>query len=108
MCTTPTLTYYATVYTRNGNLQRVSVSLPFITCIADLPRYTAPPPEPQRLAIERAPRWSEKLIRRSLGKDRKHTGKLLNRLGYAATLRRIEREGAIVPPRNRGCAPAPG
>ena len=93
--TPPTLTYYATTFTRNGNPQRVSVSLPHIACIADDPHYTAPPPlpEPERLAIERPPRWSEKLIRRTLGRDRKQTARLLNRVGYERTVRRIERGG---------------
>ena len=42
--------------------------------------------EPERLAIERQPRWSEKLIRRTLGRDRKHTARLLNRIGHEATV----------------------
>ena len=29
-----------------------------------------------------AVRWSEKLIRRALGRDREHTARLLNRIGY--------------------------
>ena len=40
-----------------------------------------PPPEPKPLAVERPPSWSEKLIRRSLGRDREHTARLLNRIG---------------------------
>ena len=93
--TPPTLTFYATAYTRNGNPQRIAITLPHISCIAGLPRYTAPPPLPEteRLAIERPPRWSEKLIRRTLGKDRKQTARLLNRVGYEATMRRIDRGG---------------
>jgi len=92
----PTLTYFSTAYTRNGTERRLAISLPFISSIADDPHYTAPAalPEPERVAIERAPRWSEKLIRRSLGKDRKHTERLVNRIGYEATVRRIERDGA--------------
>jgi hypothetical protein len=91
----PKLTYYSTTYTRNGNAQRVSVSLPYIAAIADDPHYAAPPPLPEQepLAIERPPRWSEKLIRRTLGRDRKRTAKLLAKVGYAAAVRRIEREG---------------
>jgi hypothetical protein len=53
-----------------------------------------PPPELKPLAIERPPRWSEKLIRRSLGRDREHTARLRSQIDYAATVRRIEREGA--------------
>ena len=79
-------------------VQGVSVSLPFIAAVADSHPETidaAPPPlpEPEWLAIERPPRWSEKLIRRTLGKDRKQTARLLNRLGYDATTRRIDRGG---------------
>jgi hypothetical protein len=93
--TTPTLTYTAKVYGPNGNARRVSVSLPFISCIASDARYAAPPPElePELLSIERPPRWSEKLIRRTLGKDRKRNARLVNRLGYAATVRRIDGGG---------------
>jgi hypothetical protein len=32
--------------------------------------------------------------RRTLGKNREHTARLLNWIGYAATMRMIEREGA--------------
>ena len=34
-----------------------------------------------------------KLIRRTMGRDARHTRKFINRLGYQATMRRIEREG---------------
>ena len=94
---TPTLTYFAIVQNQNGTERRISITLPHISCIADLPRYTAPPepePEPPVPKALRAPRWSEKVIRRMLGKDRKHTRKLVNGLRYAATMRRIDREGA--------------
>ena len=95
---TPKLTYYSTAISRNGNPQRVAISLPYISSIADLPRYTAPPPlsepEPPVPKSLRAPRWSEKVIRRMLGRDRKQTARLLNRVGYEATVKRIEREGA--------------
>ena len=94
---TPTMTYYSTVISRNGNPQRISVTLPYITAIASDPHYAAPPPlpEPEQLCpFDRPPRWSEKFIRRTLGKDRKHTRKLVTGLRYAATVRRIEREGA--------------
>jgi hypothetical protein len=39
------------------------------------------------LAIERGPRLTEKLIRRTLGKDREHSAKLRSQIGYAATAR---------------------
>jgi hypothetical protein len=75
--------------------RRFPISLPFITMIADDPHYaTAPPPEPAPRAIERGPRLTEKLIRRTLGKDREHSAKLRRQIGYTATVRRIEREGA--------------
>ena len=94
---TPKLTYYSTAISRNGNPQRVAISLPYISSIADLPRYTAPPaepePEPPVPKSLRAPRWSEKVIRRMLGRDRKHTERLVNRASYAATMRRIDGGG---------------
>ena len=92
--TPPTLTYFATAYNSQGQPSAASaITLPYITAIADDPHYTAPPPEPEpeRLAIERPPRWSEKLIRRTLGRDRKQTARMLNRIGYEATMRRIDR-----------------
>ena len=45
--TTPTLTYFATVQNQNGTERRIAITLPHIACIADLPRYTAPPPLPE-------------------------------------------------------------
>ena len=63
--------------------------------IADDPHYTAPPPlpEPERLAIGRlSSRWSEKLTRRrDRASDR--MARALNRVGYEATMRRIDRGG---------------
>ena len=44
--TPPTLTYTAKVYGSHGNARRVSVSLPYIACLADDPHYAAPPPPP--------------------------------------------------------------
>ena len=74
------------------------ITLAFVACIADQhpEAIDAAPPPPKPLAIEHPPRLTEKLIRRTLGKDRdaKHTARLRNQLGYAATVRRIEREGA--------------
>ena len=77
-------------------VQGEPITLAFVACIAD--RHpeaieAAPPPPPPKLAAERAPRWSKKLIRISLGKDRKHTERLANRMGYAATMRRIDGGG---------------
>ena len=73
---TPTLTYFATQFT-NGHTRRVAISLPYVACIADDPHYAAPPPppepEPPVPKSLRPPRWSEKVIRRMLGRDRKHT-----------------------------------
>ena len=74
------------------------ITLAFVACIADHhPEHieaAPPPPEPEWLAIERPPRWSEKLIRRTMGRDRKHTARLINRFGDQATVRRIEPESA--------------
>ena len=80
-------------------MQGEPVTLAFVACLADshpeaVTDAAPPPPPPPKLAIERPPRWSEKLIRRSLGKDREHSARLLNRAGYAATMRRIDRGGA--------------
>jgi hypothetical protein len=93
--TTPTLTYTAVAYGPNGNARRITVSLPYVSIIASEPHYAAPPPLPELelLAIERPPRWSEKLIRRTLGKDRKRSAKLRNQLSYRAALRRIDKRG---------------
>ena len=57
--------------------------------LVDTPQLS---PEPRRLAVEQPP-FSERNIRRALAKDRTLTARLLNRLGYEATVRRIEREG---------------
>ena len=91
--TTPTLTYFAIVQNKNGTERRISITLPFISSIADLPRYTQPPEPPPLTKYEKPPRWSEKLIRRTLGKDRKHTAKLREQFAYAATVRRIDGGG---------------
>jgi hypothetical protein len=96
--TTPTLTYVRTGYSGpQGTVhRRVPISLPFVSFLADDPRYAArpSPPEPERLSFERGPRLTEKLIRRTLGKDRTHSAKLRRDLGYVATMKRIERDGA--------------
>ncbi len=94
MHTTPTLTFFATHFA-NGHTRRVAISLPYVACIADDPHYAVPPPvpEPEPPAMTRPSRWSKKLIRRTLGKDRKNNTRLRNQIGYAATVSRIEREG---------------
>lgn len=88
MRTTPTLTYHATIY-GHGNTRRVAVSLPYIACIADDPHYATPPPppEPEPPTMTRPSRWSKKLIRRTMGRDRETTARLLNRIGNVATRR---------------------
>ena len=78
-------------------MQGQPIALAFVPGIEGHPELIdapPPPPEPKPLAIERAPRWSEKLVRRTLGKDREHSARLRNQIAYAATARRIEREGA--------------
>jgi hypothetical protein len=40
------------------------------------------------------PSLTTRLIRRALGRDPKTTAQLQNRIGFEATMRRIEREGA--------------
>jgi hypothetical protein len=92
--TPPTLTYTATIY-GHGNARRVSISLPYIACIADDPHYREPLPEPEPEPPEmtRPSRWSKKLIRRTMGRDRENTAKLRNQIGYQAVLRRIDGGG---------------
>jgi hypothetical protein len=75
------------------------ITLAFVACIADRhPELidTAPPasPEPPRLSgAERPPRFSERNIRKALGRDPKQSARLLHKVGYEATVRRIERGG---------------
>ena len=64
----------------------------FVACVSDSHPELAEDalgPEQQRktLAIQRPPRWSERNIRRALGRDREQKARLVNR-------RRIERERA--------------
>ena len=93
---TPTMTFFSTHFA-NGHTRRVAISLPFISCIADDAHYREPPPlpepEPPVPKSLRPPRWSEKVIRRMLGRDRKQTGQIVNGLRYAATVRRIDGGG---------------
>ena len=92
--TTPTLTYFATHFT-NGHTRRVAISLPYIACIADDPHYAAPPPLPDREppALTRPSRWSGKLVRRTMSRDRESPVQMRNRVAYEATMRRIDRGG---------------
>ena len=93
--TTPTLTYYAIVQNQNGTERRISITLPFIACIADDPHYATPPPlpEPEPPALTRPSRWSNKLIRRTISRDRESLAQMRNRVAYEATMRRIDRGG---------------
>ena len=80
----------------NGHERRIHISLPLVLLLRDdrttrRRRHRRQHPEP--LPCERRPRVSEKLIRRTLGKDGTHTAKLRDRVGYAATVRGIERGG---------------
>ena len=83
-----------TIYRAQG----APITLAFVACIADShPELTdatpPPPPEPKPLAIERPPRWSEKLIRRTMSRARETPAQMRNRIGYEATMRRIDRGG---------------
>jgi hypothetical protein len=90
----PTLTYRTVHYGQNGNPRAVAISLPFISCIADDRRYTAPPPEPELSDFEKreriTPRLTVQSIRSALGKPEPVTD---DQRRYEAALRRIEREG---------------
>jgi hypothetical protein len=61
--------------------------------VDDAPPPPAPTASPPKLKFERAPRWSERNVRRALGKDRAHTAKLRDKIAFQATMRRIERGG---------------
>jgi hypothetical protein len=85
--------FYAVRYGPNGHARRVEISLPYISCIADAPRYLAPPsPLPQLSEFERREQRSrpmtERVIRRALGRDPEKPDPQ-----FEAVLRRIEREG---------------
>ena len=93
--TPPTLTYFATHFT-NGHTRRVAITLPYIAAIADDPHYSTPPPplpEPEPTALTRPSRWSGKLVRRSMSRDRESPAQMRNRVAYEATMRRIDRGG---------------
>ncbi len=87
-----------TIYWKLGQ----PVSLAFVSDIPGHPEADdAPPPAPPppKLKFERPPRWSEKLIRRALGRDREQAAKLRERIAFNATMWRIMREGACsLPP----------
>jgi hypothetical protein len=68
----------------------VSVSLPYISAIADDPHYQPPPPIEPR---ERAPAMTAGRIRKALARDRGHSEKLRDEIAFEATMTRIEREG---------------
>ena len=93
--TPPTLTYFSTAFTRNGNPQRVSVSLPYIASIADDPHYAAPPPVARaRAAGHRAPAALVGKTHPPHARTRPQAkARLLNRVGYEAAMRRIDRGG---------------
>ena len=75
------------------------ITLAFVSCVVDFapelttatPAPTAPPP---KLKFERAPRWSERNVRRAMGRDRKQGARALRKVGFERTMRRIMREGA--------------
>ena len=55
--------------------------------------HTTPPPEPEPQAMSRASRWSGKLVRRTMSRDRESLAQMRNRVAYEATMRRIDRGG---------------
>ena len=84
--------------TRYGAFDQ-QVTLAFISGIDAHPELIddapppAPPPQPKTLAIDRPPRWTERNIRRALGRDRKQAARALRKVGFERTLHRITREG---------------
>ena len=84
-----TLTYTATVYGPKGP-RYLSVSLPFIECIADEPHYQ-PPPKVEK--TDAAERMTKRRIRQALGRDPEPPMKRDDAVAYAATMRRIKAEG---------------
>ena len=58
------------------------ITLPYVSCVGDIhPELTAdtPPPTapPPKLRFERAPRWSERNVRRAMGRDREQAARAL-------------------------------
>jgi hypothetical protein len=78
---------------RNGATLGTSKFCRRISIIADDPNDAAPR-RGNVLPDERAPRMTERHIHRVLGRDRQQAARALNKIGYEATMRRIEREGA--------------
>ena len=77
------------------------ISLAYLACIADshpevaIEAASPPQPKPQPPALARAQqpsRWSEKLTRRR-NRASERMARALNRIGYEATMRRIDRGG---------------
>ena len=93
--TTPTLTYIATVQNQNGTERRVAISLPLHRLHRRLSALRGATTARARAAADHdaGRRWSKKLIRSTLGKDREQTARLLNQIGYEAALRRIDSGG---------------
>jgi hypothetical protein len=80
------MTLYRQAFGPNGLARPVAISLPFISCIADEPRCQPPPPPTPCLPGERAPRMTDRFIRRALGKP----GESLDP-DFEAVMRRMER-----------------
>jgi hypothetical protein len=94
----PMHTIRRTIYTVGD----VRVSLPFIPSLADdHPEITdgaPPPPTPPkerrgRFKWERPPRLTDAYIRPALGKDPKQAAKVMGRVKFESTMRRIMRGG---------------
>jgi hypothetical protein len=84
-----TMTYFTKVLGLYGRERRVSISLPFVGCIADEPHYQAPPPPaaPQERGAPFAPRIGESKA------SRRRMEKALDRIGFERASRRIMRQG---------------
>ena len=83
--------------TRYGTVEQ-PITLAHISGIQDHPEIhddaPAAPPAPPRLKFEREARWSERNIRRIMGKDPKQQARRLHNAAFARVINRILREGA--------------
>jgi hypothetical protein len=74
-----------------------SITLAFVPGIDGHPELlddAPPPPEPEPVAdVDRAPRWSERNLRRLMARDREQGARALKRVSFEMTMRRILRGG---------------
>ena len=59
----------------------------------DAPPSAPPQPQPEPKTL-RPPRWSDRTIRRMMGKDRKQAARVLDQVRFETTMTSIMREGA--------------